>query len=390
MTSEYESPAMRFTRREFLRRSSVLMAATLGVGPTVLAACGGDGGAGIAGTTINFFSWQGYDLLDVPAMKKWRKAHDVRIDSTYVSSHNEITAKFTTGGGTGVYDLSTYEAGYGPFYQNLDFLQPVDVSKVPNFQDVYPLFRKGNVASRWWHFGGKQWGFPFTWGLQGINYDSSKIERPPNYKDLMDPSLKEKIGITDDVVAAIVIGAAVIGVFRVDSLYTPDQLNRIIEFWQEMKKNARSIIPSFGDMADQFVAGEIVAATPGWAAVNKFAAQKGMTTVKHVAPKEGSTTFCDTYFIPQDAADVEAVYAFINEGLSPKAQAQTAEVLVQGIVNPKAVPLMDPETRALYPYDQIESILTKTAPLEALPVKAPDGYADFADWNNAWERFKAA
>jgi spermidine/putrescine transport system substrate-binding protein len=387
MTSEYGLSAERLTRRAFVRRA-MLTATTLCVGPSLLAACGGGGQAGTSGT-IHFFSWQGYDLLDEPAMKKWRKTHDVTVKSTYVSNHNDITAKFTTGGGTGTYDLSTYEAGYGPFYQRLGFLQPLDISKVPNFQDVYPIFREG-AASHWWHFDGEWWGFPFTWGLQGINYDSSKTSPPQSYKDLMAPSFKDKIGIVDDVVAAIVIGAHVLGIFRADSLYKQDQLNNIIKFWLEMKKNARSIIPSYGDVADQYVAGEIVASTPGWAAVNKFASQKGMKTVRHAIPEEGSTTFCDGYFIPQDASNVDTVYAYINEALSPEAQAQEANILVQGVVNPKAVPLMDPETRALYPYDQIDSILTKSAPLEAIPVKVPGGYANFADWNDAWEKFKAA
>jgi hypothetical protein len=62
---------------------------------------------------------------------------------------------------------------------------------------------------------------------------------------------------------------------------------------------------------------------------------------------------------------------------------------VQGAVCPKAVPLMNKETRALYPYKNLTEILTKSAPLEAIPTKVPKGYASFDDWNKAWERFKA-
>src|SRR5260221_5166142 len=119
-----ESPAMRFTRRELLKRGSVL-ATAIGAGP-IFAACGSGGNTasssspgatagGVAGT-INFYSWQGYDLLAEPGMKAWRTQHKVAIHSTYVSTHNDITAKFSTGGGHGIYNLSTYEAGYGPYY----------------------------------------------------------------------------------------------------------------------------------------------------------------------------------------------------------------------------------------------------------------------------------
>jgi spermidine/putrescine transport system substrate-binding protein len=389
-----ESPAQRFTRQQLLRHGLVAGAA-VGVTPALLTATANaapqtaEADALAAAGTINFFSWQGYDLLDVKTMKAFRKKNGIRVRSTYVNTHNDITAKFTTGGGKGIYNLSTYEAGYGPFYVGLGIPTPMDLSRVPNFKNAHPLFRTGPVASRWWHLNGQQWALPFTWGVQGINYDASKIKAPKSYRELLAPKYKGKIGVTDDIVSAIVIGAHALGYFRIDSLYTKRQLDRIIAFWTALKKNARLIVPSYGNMADLFNAGEIVAATPGWAAVNSFAAAKGHKNVKHVVPKEGSSTFCDAFFIPNGAKDLDPVYEYINRAFSLEAQAQEAEFLVQASVCPKAVPLMNRQTRALYPYGQISQVLTKSAPLKALPVKVPKGFVSFADWNAAWERFKA-
>jgi spermidine/putrescine transport system substrate-binding protein len=391
-----DSPERRFTREQLLRRG-LLAGAAVGAAPLVgsLADAASaeslflDAEAAAAGGTINFFSWQGYDLLDVPVMKSWRKKNHVTVHSTYVSTHNDITAKFTTGGGKGIYNLSTYEAGWGPLYIQLGIPSPIDMSRVPNFKYAHPLFRTGAVSRKWWHVKGKQWALPFTWGIQGINYDASKIKKPTSYRDLLSPKLKGKIGITDDSIAAIRIGAHATGIFRIDALYTKAQLDKIMAFWRQLRKNARLIVPSYGNMADLFNAGEIVAATPGWAAVNSFAASKGKKTVKHVAPKEGSATFCDAFMIPSGAKDVDAVYAYINQAFSPKAQAQEAGFLVQAAVDPKAVPLMNRQTRALYPYGEITKVLTKSAPLSGLPVKAPKGYTSVDDWNKAWQRFKA-
>lgn len=323
-------------------------------------------------------------------MTKWLKDNNVTLHSTYVNTHNDITAKFTTGGGKGIYNLSTYEAGYGPFYQGLGIPSPMDLSKVPNFQQSFPIFREGAISSKWWNFKGHQWALPFTWGLQGVNYDANKIQPPASYSDLLTPAFKNKFGVTDDPVAAIVIGAHVLGIFRVDSLYTTPQLNAIISFWSDLKKNARLIVPSYGNMADLFVAGEIVAATPGWAAVNSFAASKGLMSVKHTLPSEGSAMFCDAFFIPSGASNVDTVYAFINQAFSAEAQAQEAANLVQAAVNPAAVALMDPATKALYPYDKINDLLNTSAPLEAIPAAGATGYASFDDWNKAWESFKAS
>jgi spermidine/putrescine transport system substrate-binding protein len=385
------SPALRFTRRELMRRS-VMGGVAFGLAPAFLGSLEDTafGATTIAEAgTINFFSWQGYDLLDEAALKAWRKRNHVTIHSTYVNTHNDITAKFTAGGGKGIYNLSTYEAGYGPFYVGLNIPQPIDVSRVPNFRNAHPLFRTSATAKKWWNFNGHQWALPFTWGIQGINYASDKTKAPTTYADLLKPAFKKKFGVTDDPVAAIVIGAHVTGVFRADSNYTKAQLDKIIAFWTKLKKNARLIVPSYGNMADLFASGEIIAATPGWAAVNSFAAAKGDKTVKHVAPAEGSASFCDAFMIPNGAKDTDAVYAYMNEAFSLEAQAQEAQNLVQAAVCPKAVPLMNAATRALYPYDQIEQVLTKTAPLEAIPSKVPTGRMSFDDWNKAWEKFKA-
>jgi len=383
--------------RDFLRRAGII-AATAGVGPAFVAACSSTAtksgpasasGGTVKGGAINFWSWQGYDLLTEPAVKSWRAANHVSIHSGYVGTHDEITAKFTTGGGKGVYNLSTYEAGYGPFYVSLGIPSALDMSKIPNFAQVYPIFRSGPIFNRWWRFNGHQWCCPFTWGLQGINYDATKIKTPTSYTELMGPTFKGKIGVTDDIVAAFVIGAHALGIFKANSLYTPSQVSKIIGFWTQLKKNARLIVPSYGNMAYLFVAGEIVSATPGWSAVNTFAAQKGDNHVTHVIPSEGAATFCDGFMIPSQASDPDAAYAYINEAFSPEAQAQEAEALVQAVVNPKALPLMNSATRALYPYDQLDTVLTSRAPLEAIPVKVPSGYASFADWENAWTAFKA-
>jgi spermidine/putrescine transport system substrate-binding protein len=390
--SDESSRALPFTRQELLRRSLVAGAA-IGLAPSFLDSLGS--GVAAAATaradagTINFFSWQGYDLLDEPVMKAWRKKNHVTVHSTYVSTHNDITAKFTTGGGKGIYNLSTYEAGWAPLYIQLGIPSPIDLSRVPNFRNAHPLFRTGPIAKQWWTVNGKQWALPFTWGIQGINYDATKMKAPTSYRDLLAPSLKGKIGITDDSIAAIRIGAHATGLFRIDAHYTKSQLDKIIAFWQALRKNARLIVPSYGNMADLFNAGEIVAATPGWAAVNSFAAAKGDNNVKHVAPKEGSATFCDAFMIPSGAKDLDPVYAYINQAFTPEAQAQEAETLVQAAVVPKAVPLMKKATRALYPYGDIVAVLTKSAPLSGVPVKVPKGYTTVADWNAAWQRFKA-
>jgi spermidine/putrescine transport system substrate-binding protein len=401
MRERPEAPSIRFTRRELLRQAGVAAIAAGGL-PALLAACSSSNGGGsspsagasgggtsdITGTTLDFYSWQGYDI-PVKPIKAWLKANDVTLKPNYIATHDDITAKFTTGGGRGNYNLSTYEAGWGPLYIKLGIPSVLDTSKVPNFEKAFDVFKTG-TAGKWFNVDGKQYAFPFTWGVQGINYQSDKVDAPTSYRDLLDPSFKNKFGITNDPVATVVIGAYTLGIYRADSLYTEDQLNQIMDFWRQMKANAKTILNDYGQMGDLLASGEIIAGTPGWAAVNSFAAAKGDDAVKHTVPKEGAATFCDAYMIPAEAPNADTAYAFINEAFTPQAQAAEAAYLVQACVVPDALPLMDSATRQLYPYDDIEELLTKTAPLEAIPAQTPSGYVNYQDWVKAWEGVKAS
>src|SRR5512132_1334202 len=141
-----EAPSIRFTRRELLRQGGVA-ALALGSLPVLLDACSSDNGGGstgstgatsasgpadVTGTTLDFYSWQGYDI-PVKPINEWLKSNDVTMKANYINTHDDITAKFTTGGGKGNYNLSTYEAGWGPLYIQLGIPEMLDPSKVPNF-----------------------------------------------------------------------------------------------------------------------------------------------------------------------------------------------------------------------------------------------------------------
>jgi spermidine/putrescine-binding protein len=117
-TAGFRSP---LTRRDLLKQGG-LSALLLSGAPAFLAACGGGGeaaapttgtGKGQIGGTIDFFSWEGYDLPDkyFPTMKAWKAANGVKIKSSYIGSHDDIQAKIKSGGGTGI-DLITYALSY--------------------------------------------------------------------------------------------------------------------------------------------------------------------------------------------------------------------------------------------------------------------------------------
>jgi spermidine/putrescine transport system substrate-binding protein len=379
------------SRRNLLRGGLALGGAALAA--PVLAACGSSSGSGgqssggIAGT-IDFISYVAYDLR-FSQMNTWRSAHGIGMKSTYISDQSDVTAKLSSPAGRGLYNLSSYSAQYGPFYKKLGILTPLDVSKVPNYQDSMPFFKSGKIYSEYWNFDGHQWGIPFTWGYDSINYDSAKVKPITKTTDFLQPSLQHKFAIADDLLGMILMSAQALGIANPQGLFTKSELNQIVAFLTKMKKNALTVASGFGDIVNLYSSGEIVANISGFPGMQVLVAQKGINSIRSALPEEGSLSYCDTYFIPAGGNDADTVYAFINEALAPPMQAQEAGYLQAGVTTVKGAAAVAAPNRVYVPYNDVTSLFKK-APLFGLPFNPPSGYASFSDWNNAWESVKAS
>jgi hypothetical protein len=82
--------------------------------------------------------------------------------------------------------------------------------------------------------------------------------------------------------------------------------------------------------------------------------------------------------------------AWINEVLTPEAQACEAMSPAAGVVIPEAYPLLDKAVASMYDYTDIKEYLTKKVRLFGYPPTVSDKYATFEQWNNMWLEVKAA
>jgi spermidine/putrescine transport system substrate-binding protein len=356
---------------------------SLGLAPAFLAACssgeqkasGGDQGS-VDGGTIDFLSWQGYDLRSF--MEPWEKSHNVSFKASFIANHDDIQAKVKQSPGT--YNLISYYQGYHQFYKDLKVVSPLDRDLVPNYAQNYPMFK----GQSWWESDGQLWGVPFTFGSWTLNYNPAEMSRPTKWTDLLDPKFKNRIAVLDDPNGAIVIGGLILG-FPVPRL-TQDHVDKIIDLFRRFRRNARAIAPSPGDLTNMFASKEIIAVVPGYTAINAFGPKAGVK-LDYIVPDEGSASFCDAWAIPPDAKSRASVHAWINQTLTPEGQVAQAEELSAGVVQPSAVPKLKAEQRQLFPYDDLEGWFEK-APLKDLPPQEP-GILTYQQWIDAWAAFKA-
>ncbi len=390
---------------------------TLGASPALLAACGGDDagtttvdagagssaaaatdaattaaapvgiqGDGKVGGTIDFLSWEGYDLPD--PMKDWKTTNTVDLKATYIGTHDDIQAKLIAAKGGGGYDLITYYQGYKPLYRELGLLEPLDPEQVPNLKNLYPYFQ-GDEGNFWVEPDGTRTGVPWDYGAIGITYDDAVLPGGlTSWYDLLDPKFKGKVGAVDDPQGNLALCCHLLG-------KTPDNLakgspdvDEVRDLLTKVWAQTTGVSASYGDMTQKLVSGDVVVCWLGWAAMNTFAADAGTTTVKTVLPTEGSYGFCDAWAIPPGADNVSTIYAWMNESLDPTVNARIAEYLVGATVCPDGVAQLNDVTKSLYDYTNIEALFA-AAPLYNNPPVESDTLLTVKEWTDIYTEIKA-
>jgi spermidine/putrescine transport system substrate-binding protein len=385
----------RMSRRLLLRRGG---AAALGLGlmPSLLAACGGgddgDAAAPEASGTIDYLSWTGYDVPD--PMKAWKQANSVNVKPTYIGNHDDIQAKIKAGGGA--FDLITYYQGYKDLYTELEILSTIDTDKIPNIDGLFSVFREPDQRNLWIEEDGDWTGVPWTWGSIGITWDDAKLPGGlSSWDDLLDPKFKGKIAMVNDPLGAFTLTAHIL---QKDPAASPkDEYAEIRDYLTKMVAQARTVSPGFTEMTKALVDGEAVACFQGWAYQNYLAAQAGNKTVKTKTPEEGAFSFCDLYAIPSTTDNADTVHAWINEALDPGRNARIAEYLVAAVTVEASVDMINADTKALYPYDDLElgdttgerlTRLFELAPFYGNPPIESDEFVTFSEMQEGWEEIK--
>jgi len=363
-------------RRKFLLGTAAVTAgATLGAWvPSAQAAVGGN---------IEVMAWEGYTME--PETAEWRKANNVTMRAAIMSNQDDVTAKIA-GSNAVRLDVAEYSNGYNAIYNELKVLTELDVSKIPNYkkEDLYPPFYNGGM----WHWDDKTWAIPWVWGLDTIvvNPELAGVEIK-SYEDLLRPELTGKVAFLDNPLTVWPQIAKVTGYADKFPNLTKDELKDCFEKLKPYRDQTKVFASSNGDVISLFASGEIAACFCVWSAVPLETAKQNVKTVA-VYPKEGGAVWADAWFIPKTAENIDTAYAFINEALSPEVQAKVCKTAVCSTVSKKAVPLLDPETHALFDYANFDEQF-KAMKIYGQPPRTSTEHATYDDWLQVWADFRA-
>jgi len=334
------------------------------------------------GGQLNYLGWEGYDLAE--AFQPLYDQYGIVLNTTYIGSNDEVITKMKAGG-PGTYDVGDIHARYLNLMAKTGMIIPLDESKLPNYQELFPAWRDIGFG----RVDGKLYAVPAFFSTTGICYRADKIATEPTWDFYKDPALKGKYAVSSNGMSDMYIWAMTLGLGQDATKWTQDDLAKIkARGMEEFKNSATMVTGGGGEMKDLLVRGDVFLVTDCWSQIAANAQKEGVD-VKFVTPAGPIKATVDIYFIFTGAKNLDTAYAWLNQAISAEALAAMGTAYDSAVTNMKAYDLMTPEVKEKLGYQTMNDVVT-LADFNVLPdpdAKAPNVTLDeiFA----AFEEIKA-
>lgn len=374
------------------RRSLAILAAGLiaavavAVTPGIQRVAAQDAESCELGGDLFFHGWAGEDGPDVAAA--FLDENGITMNATYVATAEDPLTAFNTGQ-RGAMDLIAYNKDFGNTVldASIELFQPLDMSRIPNAEGLFPALKNAEWARR----GDTVYGIPLVWGDEPLVYDPAKWsveDLPAKYTGFSDPKFAGELTMVDDPVANTWLWAKSLG-HPEPARLTQEQLDEVIDAMAGTKPNVVAFATDLGDQADILIRGDASIAIGGWAFQKVLAEEAGVDLAVGLPEEDGTYYWADVYAIAVDAPNECNAYAFINYMMDPANNAAMATALGSGATIVDAVSLLDPDTAALYDYELPQDPDSVLGTQVVLPPAEDDGdIVGLAKWNEAWQDFK--
>jgi spermidine/putrescine transport system substrate-binding protein len=367
--------AIRITRRRLVGSGAVAIGAGFGAWPLV----------GRAKTqTLRLLCWSGYN--DPEILGAYTNQTGIPVEATPIGANDEIFLKLRAGG-LGRYDLVTPQNGVVQGLIDVDLIQPLDDSRLTHAVDYFSVFQQATWTTR----GGVRYAAPCLWGSSPLAYNASLVEAPPeSWIGVQSDAYRGRVVMFDDGVGHLKVWNRALGA-EDPTRVTPEQLERTVQTLMAFKaENVIAFVGKMEDLAGHLVRGDAWVSTIAWEVVPSMAAAKDQN-LQITHPLPGDFTFSDNFCLAKSAPSPDAALSFIDYMISPEVQAKLMNKLRRGVVNAKAVPMLDDTSRGLYPYDDLDPFFTTNPLLGFPPFDASDPtIASYPDWVTAWDRVRYA
>jgi len=267
---------------------------------------------------VRLFSFEGY------AEPEWVDAFEeetgCEVQATYTGSVDEMFARMVGSDGAD-FDLISIDTSLFGRYHGQGLIQPYDMSKIPNAENLLPAFQNVDEAV----IDGETYGVPIAWGSLGLIYDEDVFpEGVDSWQALWAPQNAGQVLALDDANNNVTNAAIVLGIDDPFNL-SDEEFEMVKEKLIEMKDNLISYYAGFEEGVNiwensnaslMFSMGEFQ---------NVELAERGYDT-NYIIPEEGGIGWLDTWAISKGAEDLDCAHAYVNWFLNGETGAMLTEL----------------------------------------------------------------
>jgi spermidine/putrescine transport system substrate-binding protein len=252
--------------------------------------------------SLSVLDWAGYDQPDFWTDFKTTYPK-VNVSFEIGASDADIFSKMKAGDQS---DIFHPYSGWLQFYVDNNLVQPIDTSKLTNWDKVPDSFKKlGQID-------GKQYFLPWDWGYSSIMYRTDKIPGGvDSWTALLDPKYKGHISMWDDGPSAVEVSAYIHG--WDETKITPDQLTQIKQEWIDQSKLNLFYWSGEPELIQGMQSGDVWVA---YAWQGTYAQLKAKNVpVAYITPKEGINSWVGFYGIRAGSPNYDLALKFLDEKL---------------------------------------------------------------------------
>lgn len=317
----------------------------------------------LEGTELNLYTWA--DMFPQEVLDDFEDQTGIEINYSNFDYDEDMLAKLEETNG-GDYDFVIADDYILELIEQEGLAQDLDKSKLANYDNINPVFQGQ------FYDDDDSFTIPYGAGIPLIVYDPALVDiEMKGYSDLWDPSLEDSVAVIGNYRVINGITLKTMGEsFNVEDL---DTIQRAGDKLLELAPNIRAIEDN--NTQDLLISGEVSAAFMYTSQV--YNALNARDDLVVVYPEEGLGYGIMAGFIPSDAPNADAAYAFIDYLLDPEVSAKCFEYIGYFCTNKAAEDYIDESVKAalVLPENAAEGEF-----IENVSQEAEDLHAEI--WNN--------
>jgi spermidine/putrescine-binding protein len=273
----------------------------------------GSSSSGGKGGQLTLYTWA--EMFPQDVLDGFERDTGIALNYVNFDTNEAMLTKLETAKG-GDYDLVVADDYIIETAIAEGLVQKLDKSKIPNYGNINPLYQKPFYDPL------DEYTVPYGAGVMTLVYDPGRVTTPiRGYMDLWGPSLRDNVGVIGNY--RVINGVALKALGQSYNTNDIAVIRQAGEMLLALAPNIRLIRDDL--LQDELLSGEIAAAVMYTSQAT--AAKLANPGLEVVFPAEGIGFGIMGSFIPSNAPNADAAYAFLNYILDPERGAACFEYL---------------------------------------------------------------